>query len=98
MHAQNPRLKASNVASQPKYSPLRYPGGKTWLIPQIRAWLSQQPTPLLVEPFAGGATASLVAVLEGFAEHSVVVERDPCVAAVWKTILSEDADWLVERI
>lgn len=91
-------LKASNVASQPKYSPLRYPGGKTWLIPQIRVWLSQQPTQLLVEPFAGGATASLVAILEGYANHSVIVERDPSVAALWKTILSKDAEWLANKL
>jgi DNA adenine methylase len=51
-----------------------------------------------VEPFAGGGTASLVAVLEGYAERSVLIERDPCVAAVWKTILSTDAEWLAEKI
>lgn len=96
--APNRSLKACNVASQPKYSPLRYPGGKTWLAPQIRSWLNEQRTTLLVEPFAGGATASLVAVLEGYVERSVVVERDPYVAAVWTTILSDDADWLIERI
>lgn len=91
-------LKASNVASQPKYSPLRYPGGKTWLIPQIRSWLNNDPTSVLVEPFAGGGTASLVAVLEGYVERALLIERDPCVAAVWNTILSNDAEWLVEAI
>jgi hypothetical protein len=29
-----------NVASVPKLSPFRYPGGKTWFIPYIRQWLS----------------------------------------------------------
>ena len=91
-------IKASNIASQPKYSPLRYPGGKTWLIPQIREWLGQHPIPLLVEPFAGGATASLVAILEGYAERSVMIERDPYISALWRTILSRDAEWLVDKI
>lgn len=29
-----------NVATVPQRSPLRYPGGKTWLVPHVRAWLS----------------------------------------------------------
>ena len=29
-----------NVASVPQRSPFRYPGGKTWLIPHIRRWLT----------------------------------------------------------
>ena len=50
-------IPAANVASVPQRSPLRYPGGKTWLIPHIRAWLGAiDPKPrLLIEPFAGGA-------------------------------------------
>ena len=32
-------IPAVNVAEVPQRSPLRYPGGKTWLIPHIRAWL-----------------------------------------------------------
>ena len=33
-----------NVASAPQRSPFRYPGGKTWLIPYIRQWLTSKPT------------------------------------------------------
>ena len=52
-------IPAVNVASVPQRSPLRYPGGKTWLIPHIRAWLGAiAPQPrLLIEPFAGGGIA-----------------------------------------
>jgi len=31
--------KIVNVAAVPHRSPLRYPGGKTWLVPRIRLWL-----------------------------------------------------------
>jgi DNA adenine methylase len=48
--------KIVNVASVPKRSPFRYPGGKTWLVPLARKWwksLERKPK-LLIEPFAGG--------------------------------------------
>ena len=48
------RLPAVDVSQVPQRSPLRYPGGKTWLIPHIREWLRQVQPTLLVEPFAGG--------------------------------------------
>ena len=38
-------IPAVNVAQVPQRSPLRYPGGKTWLIPHIRAWLGGLPPP-----------------------------------------------------
>lgn len=50
-----------NVAMVPQRSPFRYPGGKTWLAPRIRAWLAQRTAPPVefIEPFAGGAIVSL---------------------------------------
>ena len=36
----NSPIPAVNVACVPQRSPLRYPGGKTWLIPHIRYWLT----------------------------------------------------------
>jgi|SRR5579872_1659831 len=82
-----------NVASVPQRSPFRYPGGKTWIIPRIRRWLSldvrQQfglnpahPTHL-IEPFAGGGIVSLTVAAENLAEHVTMVEIDDDVASVF---------------
>ena len=89
-----------NVASVPQRSPFRYPGGKTWLIPYIRSWLGCKPTPVcvLVEPFAGGGIVGLTAGFEGLADHVVLVERDPNIAAVWNTILGGQSKWLANQI
>ena len=80
---------AVNVASVPQRSPLRYPGGKTWLIPHIRYWLREMtPRPkLLIEPFAGGGIVSLTAVMEGLVGHCLMVELDRDVAAFWHAAL-----------
>src|SRR3989344_2281707 len=89
-----------NVASVPQRSPFRYPGGKTWLVPFFRQWMmSFERIPnLLVEPFAGGGIISLTAAFENLAEKTLMVEMDDQIAAVWKTILGGDADWLAKRI
>ena len=92
-------IPAANVAQVPQRSPLRYPGGKTWLIPHVRAWLRETVVPhrLIVEPFAGGAVVSLTAVMEGLADRALLVERDPDVAAFWRAAL-EHGDALMARV
>lgn len=92
--------RAVNVASVPQRSLFRYPGGKTWLIPQIRAWLNSQPKRpgLLVEPFAGGGIVSLTVAFEGLADRVLMVELDEHVASVWAALLGGDADWLADHI
>lgn len=89
-----------NVASVPKRSPFRYPGGKTWLVPYARSWLAHKANSVgvLVEPFAGGGIIGLTAGFEGLADHVVLVERDPNAAAVWHTILGGQAKWLADQI
>lgn len=83
------RIAAVNVASVPQRSPLRYPGGKTWLIPHLRVWLAGiSPRPeLLVEPFCGGAIMSLTSVMEGLVGRALMAELDRDVAAFWHTAL-----------
>ena len=89
-----------NVASVPQRSPFRYPGGKTWFVPRLRAWLASlsiRPQ-TFIEPFAGGGIISLTVAFEQLADHVIMVELDPQVAAVWRTILEGDAAWLARSI
>ncbi|NJM08828.1 DNA adenine methylase [Candidatus Gracilibacteria bacterium] len=89
-----------NVAMVPQRSPFRYPGGKTWLVPRLREWLASlsNAPKCFVEPFAGGGIISLTVAFERLAEHIIMVELDPQVAATWQTIIDGDAVWLAERI
>lgn len=87
-----------NVASIPQRSPFRYPGGKTWFVPTARKWFDKNRGKTLIEPFCGGAIISLTAVMEDWLDHAVMVELDEDVASVWKTILSDDCQWLVDKI
>ncbi len=89
-----------NVASVPQRSPFRYPGGKTWLVPRIRQWLKNlgwKPS-FFLEPFAGGAIVGITVAFEKLAEKVVLVELDEQVSSVWQTILSDNCEWLAERI
>lgn len=89
-----------NVSTVPQLSPFRYPGGKTWLVPHVRRWLAslKEKPKQLIEPFAGGGIVGLTAAFEALAESVLLAEIDAKVAAVWQTILSENAATLAERI
>jgi DNA adenine methylase len=92
--------KVVNIAAVPHRSPFRYPGGKTWLVPRIRAWLLSLPTKPheLAEPFAGGAIVGLSAVFEDLVKRLVLVEMDEDVGAVWQVLLTGSAEKLGARI
>lgn len=82
------KTKPTNVAQVKHLSPFRYPGGKTWLVPEVRQWIgtSRQRPSVFVEPFAGGAMAGLTVAAENLAERVFLCELDEDVSAVWKTI------------
>ncbi|MCE9621001.1 MAG: DNA adenine methylase [Actinomycetia bacterium] len=89
-----------NVSQVQHRSPFRYPGGKTWLVPEVRSWLSTHTVDRFVEPFAGGASCGLMVAAEGSA-RVVLGELDPYVSAVWNVIFvapKKDARWLCEQI
>jgi len=92
--------KPVNVASVPQRSPFRYPGGKTWFVPTFREWVRNKfPRPrVLVEPFAGGGIISLTALFENHVETVVMAELDEEIAAVWQSVVNDDAKWLAKRI
>lgn len=95
-----PKSNIVNVASIAQRSPFRYPGGKTWLVPEVRDWLRHKPVKPteFIEVFAGGGISGLTVAAERLAEHVTLVELDPDVASVWRTLLSDDAEWLAQRI
>lgn len=88
------------MAASDLKSPLRYPGGKTWLVPIFRAWLDTVPKPtILVEPFAGGASVSLACLREDWVNRCLWLEMDSDVSAFWKAALYPAAACLLaERI
>ena len=92
--------KPINVSRVPQRSPFRYPGGKTWFIPYLRAWLNSIPhkPTTFIEPFAGGGIASLTTAFEDLASHVLMAESDPYVSSVWKTILRGQGEWLAQEI
>lgn len=92
--------KIVNVASVPLRSPFRYPGGKTWLVPRIRRWLASLPSKPdeFIEPFTGGGIVGLTVAFEDLANRVTLVELDHQIAAVWKTILYGDGEWLANMI
>lgn len=94
--------KIVNVASVRHLSPFRYPGGKTWLVPRVRLWLTSmdvRPSEF-IEPFAGGSIIGLTVAYEKFSKHVTLVELDDQVAAVWRVIINGegDAEALANRI
>jgi len=84
-------------------SPLRYPGAKSALAPVIARIITSARRSrevgnidLLVEPFAGGASASLRLVGSGVVDRILLADADPLVAAFWQTA-AEDTERLIDR-
>lgn len=82
------------------YSPLRYPGGKSWLEPMISSELSSMTEipKCFLEPFAGGATVGLAILSRRLCRRLILVEKDSDVAALWQVIFGKDAEWLANQI
>ena len=95
-----PELIPVNVSRVPQRSPFRYPGGKTWFVPYLRAWLGSLPVRprLYLEPFVGGGSLACTVLAENLADQVQIVELDEDVVSVWQTIFSDAAPVLAQRI
>jgi DNA adenine methylase len=80
-------------------SPLRYPGSKRRLASYIKKILqiNALSPDLFVEPFAGGASVALQLLSENAVDRAGLIDRDPLVAAFWKTVFLEP-EWLIEQV
>jgi DNA adenine methylase len=82
-------------------SPLRYPGGKTRLanklLEAIEKNCDQKEKMILVEPYAGGAGASLALLFAKKVEKIVINDLDKAIFTFWKIAVS-DTDYLINKI
>lgn len=101
---ETPGVLSHALASGRYQSPLRYPGAKSSLTPVLSRVLTaargSREVPqinLLVEPFAGGASASLRLVGHGVVDRVLLADVDPLVTAFWQTAAA-DTEHLIDRM
>lgn len=78
---------------QGRLSPLRYPGGKGKMLKQLEPHFPEH-IGTMIEPFAGGAAASLAMLCAGRAEQIVLNDLDPGVYAFWSSVLGHTDEFL----
>lgn len=82
-------------------SPLRYPGGKTRLADFLRKAIeknfSENEKIILVEPYAGGAGASLKLLFSDKVNKIIINDLDRAIFSFWKIAVS-DTDFLINKI
>lgn len=73
------------------YSPLRYPGGKTFLAPEIQRIIDVGglDNPTYIEPYAGGAGAALVLLFSNKVKKIVINDLDEAIYAFWKSVIDK---------
>ena len=77
-------------------SPLRYPGGKTFLSPFFDGVIKDNGLEKVtyVEPFAGGAGAALALLLSGKVDRIVINDLDKAIYAFWKSAIFSAAKFI----
>ena len=68
------------------------------MVPFFHNWAKSKQHELLVEPFAGGASIALSCLEANICQKTILIELDPNIAAVWKTILGREWKRLVKKI
>ncbi len=78
------------------YSPLRYPGGKSALMPFLMEtiYLNQLQGCTYIEPFAGGAGAALGLLFGEHVDKIVINDVDFCIYAFWHSIMNNTDKFL----
>lgn len=73
-------------------SPLRYPGGKGALLPEVRAimYANRLQGGTYIEPFAGGAAVAIGLLLGEHVDEIVINDFDSRVNAFWKAVVDQN--------
>lgn len=80
-------------------SPLRYPGGKSSLMPFLKdvILLNGFKNGVYIEPYAGGAGASLSLLFEKVVNRIIINDFDPIIYKFWTAILQQP-DFFIKKI
>jgi len=80
------------------YSPLRYPGGKTKLLPFISALIKANNlvNHEYVEPYAGGAGVALGLLLNGVVQKIHINDFDPAIYAFWQSSVNQSEAFIAK--
>lgn len=82
-------------------SPFRYPGGKTRLASLlanvVESNFEKNEKVVLVEPYAGGAGASLALLFAGKVDEIIINDLDNAIYTFWKVAVT-DTDYLIRKI
>jgi len=83
----------------PLCSPLRFPGGKTFLCDYMERFLrlNDLHPNLFIEPFAGGASISLHLLGKEMVDKIALFDRDPLIASFWFAVFN-DGTWLQNKV
>lgn len=78
------------------HSPLRYPGGKTSLLPFFEKIIQENKLEKLtyIEPFAGGAGAALGLLFSGKVERIVINDLDKAIYSFWLSTVYESEKFI----
>lgn len=78
------------------FSPLRYPGGKTFLFPFFDYVIKENGLERVtyVEPFAGGAGAALALLFLEKVDHIVINDLDKAIYSFWKSAIFDSAKFI----
>ena len=79
-------------------SPLRYPGGKSVLLPIFQKLLAKNNYNRFIETHCGGAGLSLSLIANKAVDNVIICDLDPLVASFWKEVLSDNVNNLIDRI
>lgn len=80
---------------------LRYPGSKARFVDFISNSININGLKgcVFIEPFCGGASASIALLESGCADYIALNDADPLIAHLWDTVFSEaNFEWLAEQV
>ena len=87
------------ILMKPSVTPLRYPGGKTWLLDYVKAFIRfhKLDSTTIIEPYGGSASISVGLIRSQLVTEATVCEKDPLIDAFWNIALHRNEE-LIEYL